>query len=102
MMLFDDIFDIFIDHIYLIFDIQVNNPPVMFFDEPTSGLDSASCNSCITLLKVIITRRIMVMMITGLDDDDDDEASCNSCITLLKVTIMTTDYDGDGDNTFTR
>jgi len=29
----------------------VNNPPVMFFDEPTSGLDSASCNSCITLLK---------------------------------------------------
>ena len=31
---------------------QVNNPPVMFFDEPTSGLDSASCNSCITLLKV--------------------------------------------------
>ena len=24
----------------------------MFFDEPTSGLDSASCNSCITLLKV--------------------------------------------------
>ena len=33
-------------------DHQVNNPPVMFFDEPTSGLDSASCNSCITLLKV--------------------------------------------------
>jgi hypothetical protein len=30
----------------------VNNPPVMFFDEPTSGLDSASCSSCITLLKV--------------------------------------------------
>jgi len=29
----------------------VNNPPVMFFDEPTSGLDSASCSSCITLLK---------------------------------------------------
>ncbi|XP_023320497.1 ATP-binding cassette sub-family G member 1 [Eurytemora carolleeae] len=29
----------------------VNNPPVMFFDEPTSGLDSASCTSCITLLK---------------------------------------------------
>ena len=32
----------------------VNNPPVMFFDEPTSGLDSASCSSCITLLKVLI------------------------------------------------
>ena len=30
----------------------VNNPPVMFFDEPTSGLDSATCSSCITLLKV--------------------------------------------------
>ena len=94
----------------MIFDIQVNNPPVMFFDEPTSGLDSASCNSCITLLKVTImttdyedydeascnswitilkgtiTRRIMVMMMTVLDDDDDDdEASCNSCITTLKV-----------------
>ena len=82
MMLFDDIFDIFIDDIYLIFDIQVNNPPVMFFDEPTSGLDSASCNSCITLLKVTITRRIMVMMMTVLnddddDDDEDDEAGCN-------------------------
>ena len=50
----------------------MNNPPVMFFDEPTSGLDSASCNSCITLLKVTITRMIMAMMIAVLDDDTLD------------------------------
>ncbi|CAG7838161.1 unnamed protein product [Allacma fusca] len=31
----------------------VNNPPVMFFDEPTSGLDSASCYSCVALLKAL-------------------------------------------------
>ncbi|XP_035704562.1 ATP-binding cassette sub-family G member 4 isoform X2 [Folsomia candida] len=31
----------------------VNNPELMFFDEPTSGLDSASCYSCVALLKAL-------------------------------------------------
>ncbi|ODM94414.1 ATP-binding cassette sub-family G member 1 [Orchesella cincta] len=31
----------------------INNPPIMFFDEPTSGLDSASCYSCVNLLKAL-------------------------------------------------
>ncbi|ODM93202.1 ATP-binding cassette sub-family G member 1 [Orchesella cincta] len=31
----------------------INNPPIMFFDEPTSGLDSASCYSCVALLKAL-------------------------------------------------
>ncbi|CAG7825329.1 unnamed protein product [Allacma fusca] len=33
----------------------INNPPVMFFDEPTSGLDSATCYSCVNLLKALAT-----------------------------------------------
>ena len=60
--------------------IKVNNPPVMFFDEPTSGLDSASCNSCITLLKVLNL---------NYDDDDDDDADpANHISTRWESVIM--------------
>ncbi|KAL1122264.1 hypothetical protein AAG570_003669 [Ranatra chinensis] len=31
----------------------VNNPLVMFLDEPTTGLDSASCSTCIELLRLL-------------------------------------------------